>query len=277
MKIVHRISINKRSDSSFATVLHRMGLLSDEDVGAEARGMVAFEIEESDTRWDKVQALVKKYGGVHITQTFFDKDEIIQAEIVRLVVIFERGYPQPEATWVSQKPNYNLLCPRCNSFQQVESFHIKDEPSLGGNNFMTLLWGSPVFLSIETYNQLKESGIKGFEPWDVIIQKTGLSSGNIVQLKVTKETTCGLIDGEALGFEKCDDCGERKYYSHRRGVMRYRRDAIPPNIDIMETAEWFGAGSKRAYKEILIRNKLARLILDQGWKGVMMKVVELMD
>ena len=277
MKIVHRISINVRSDSKFATALHHMGVLSDEDVGAKARGMVAFEIEESDERWHKVQALVKKHGGVHFTQTFFDKDEILQAELLRLVVIFERGYPQPETTWVSQKPNYNVLCPRCNIFQQVKNFQIKDEPNLGGNNFMTLLWGSPVLGSIETYDQLKESGIKGFEPWDVIIQKTSLTSEKIVQLKVTEETTRGLIDGEALGFEKCDDCGERKYYAHRRGVMEYRRDAITTNIDIMETAEWFGAGSKKSYKEVFISNRLARLILDQGWKGVMMKVVELAD
>jgi len=277
MKIVHRISFNVRRDPEFAKALHRMGILSDEDVGAKARGMVAFEIEESDERWQKVQALVKKYGGVHFTQTFFDKDEILQAELLRLVIIFERGYPQPEAIWVSEKPNYDVLCPRCNIFRQVKSFQIKDEPNLGSNDFMTLLWGSPVFASIETCYQLKESGIKGFEPWDVIIQKPGLPSQKIVQLKVTEETTPGLIDGEALGFEKCDDCGERKYYEHRRGLMGYRRDAITPNIDIMETAEWFGAGSKRSYKEIIISNRLAKLILDQDWKGVMMKVVELVD
>jgi hypothetical protein len=58
-----------------------------------------------------------------------------------------------------------------------------------------------------------------------------------------------------------------------RGVMYLKRDALLPGVDLMQTYEWFGSGHS-AYREIIVSNRFARLILEQGWKGVRMKVVE---
>jgi hypothetical protein len=240
-------------------------------------GVVAFEIEESDPRWPDIEMLIEKHKPLVFTQTFFTRDELLHADFVRLIVIFEHGYPQPESTWVSQKPNYEVLCPRCGIFQQVKPFTIKAEPKMRGNDFMTLLWGSPVFATAEVFLKLEGSGMQGFKSMDVMLQEGGKPSEKIKQLLATEGTEQGLLDQDGLGYERCEECGRRKYYAHRRGVMRYRRDAIPQNVDIMETAEWFGAGSRKAYKEVLISNRMTRLILDAGWKGIMMKVVELVD
>jgi hypothetical protein len=56
--------------------------------------------------------------------------------------------------------------------------------------------------------------------------------------------------------------------------MRMRRGALPGNQDIVLSQEWFGSG-RMAYREILASHRVAGLILNRGWKGVQMKVVEL--
>ena len=74
--------------------------------------------------------------------------------------------------------------------------------------------------------------------------------------------------------ETCSSCNVTKYAPHMRGVMYLKRDALMPGVDIMQTYEWFGSGHA-AYREVLVSNRLARLVLDRGWKGVALKVVEL--
>lgn len=59
--------------------------------------------------------------------------------------------------------------------------------------------------------------------------------------------------------------------------MYVRREAIPEGVDFVRTHEWFGARSKAAYREILVSNRVARLVLEKGWKGVRFKVVVLED
>lgn len=277
MKILHRVSLNVETDKGFASDLREIGVLTEEDTGSDSMGVVAFEIVESDPNWPEVARLIEQYQPLVFTQTFFDEDELLEAEFVRLFVTYEHGYPQPEATWVRQKPNYEVLCPECGLFKQVKSFTIKVEPKLRGNHFMTLIWGSPVFATNEVVAKLEESGISGFNPVEVMVQESGQPTDKIMQLLVAEETEPGFLDQEKVGYEQCDSCGQRKYFAHRRGVMKYRRDAIPPNVDMIETAEWFGAGSRKAYKEVLISNRMTRMILDEGWKGVLMKVVELVD
>jgi hypothetical protein len=56
--------------------------------------------------------------------------------------------------------------------------------------------------------------------------------------------------------------------------MYFEQDALVRGVDIMQTHEWFGSGHS-AYREILVSSKFARLVLDQGWKGVALKVIEL--
>lgn len=49
---------------------------------------------------------------------------------------------------------------------------------------------------------------------------------------------------------------------------------MPTDVDFVRTDEWFGSGLI-AFREILVSNRVARLILDKGWQGVRMKGVEL--
>ena len=86
----------------------------------------------------------------------------------------------------------------------------------------------------------------------------------------------GLVGVEDLRRDVCPVCGVTKYYPHMRGVMYLQRTALVPEADILHSHEWFGSGHA-AYREILISNRFAQLILDKGWQGVRLKVVELVD
>jgi hypothetical protein len=56
--------------------------------------------------------------------------------------------------------------------------------------------------------------------------------------------------------------------------MHVHREAFPFDTDAIQSHEWFGSG-RGAYREIFISRRLARLILDEGWRGVQLKPVEL--
>ena len=79
-----------------------------------------------------------------------------------------------------------------------------------------------------------------------------------------------------LQFEMCDVCGFKKYFYHKRGIMYLSKDALPPGTDLCYTHEWFGAGRRNAYKEILASAKFTRVLLDNKWLGLRMKTVKLL-
>jgi hypothetical protein len=93
-------------------------------------------------------------------------------------------------------------------------------------------------------------------------------------LFIPHTTNPGLIRVEDLKKQVCPECRVIKYYPHMRGVTYLERDALLPDVDLVQTYEWFGDGHS-AHREILASNKLARLVIDKGWRGVTFKVVEL--
>ena len=96
----------------------------------------------------------------------------------------------------------------------------------------------------------------------------------ISQLFIPGVAGPALLQDDDLERKKCPLCNVIKYYPHKRGVMYLKRDSILPDVDIMNTYEWFGSGHS-AYREIIVSNRFARLIIEKGWRGVRMKVVEL--
>jgi hypothetical protein len=52
-----------------------------------------------------------------------------------------------------------------------------------------------------------------------------------------------------------------------------KQDALPSKLDIFQTYEWFGSGHN-AFREVIISNRMAKLIIQNGWRGVRLKVVE---
>lgn len=270
MEINHHISFNTSRNLDF---LHTLGELEIEfkstKIGKEGM-LISFDIVESDTRWETIKSHVSTMAD--IVNTIFSTEEILSSEWLRLVPIFETGYPQPETTWVKSRQNYANFCEECGTFSQVKPFKIKREPNLRGRHFMSLYWTYALFGTPPLIFTMSAQGITSFESWDVIIQKADYPSQRIRQIHIPKFATKGFVNETNLRFKICTSCETTKYLPHMRGIMYFEPSVFEGiHADIFQTYEWFGDGHS-AYREIIVSNKFARLIIKNKWKGVQLKV-----
>jgi hypothetical protein len=238
--------------------------------------MISFDISETDPRWPAVAELIQAtpHPTSDIWETFFADDEVFDAAWVRLVPIFQRGFPQPQNTWIEDPHNYADHCPQCGTYRQIASYRLKQEPKLGAYDFYSMHWIYELFCTPRVFAELVNHRVRGYETWDAIIHKTGRRSQAVSQLFVPGIASAGLRAPTELMAEHCSLCGVTKYSPHARGVMYIERGSLPSDTDVILSYEWFGSGHQ-AYREILASHKVAALILGSGWKGVRMKVVEL--
>ena len=269
MKIVHRVTFKKEDNVDDRLVA--LGIKYKKTPIFE-RYIITFEIDEADIRWSQVEELIQDKNALDIYDTFFTNEELLNGEWLRLEPTFEYGYPQPEGTWIKNPPNYAYKCLSCGVFQQKSSFIIQKEPELGKNDFMSLHWTHAFFCTPRVFDALARNEIKGYEIWDVLLSETKLPSKQVSQLFVPIITKPGLAD--QLSAVVCEICGEKKYNVHKKGIMNFQRSALSPNIDTIQTYEWFGHGHN-AFREILVSNRLAKVILKNDWQGVRLKLVEL--
>ena len=141
---------------------------------------------------------------------------------------------------------------------------------MGKKDFMSLYWTYALFCTPRVLSELQSHEIRGYQVWDAIIHRSNTPSQKVSQLFIPTVASPGLVRVEDL---TCSSCNVTKYYPHTRGVMYLKRDVLVSDVDIMQTYEWFGSGHA-AYREILVSNRFARLVIDKGWKGVVLKVVE---
>ncbi len=275
MEIWHRVAFNGDAHQGFKTAIDALGIKHGiSPLPGHSTGLVFFDISESDPRWTQIEELIRTTGASDIVNTKFTTVEILNSEWARLVPTFEQGYPQPEATWVRNPVNYEQHCPECGAFLQIASFRLKKEPALGKKVFVSLYWTYALFCAIRLFPELEAHEIRGYEMWDAVIHGTNVPSEKVSQLFVPHITQPGLVRVEDLRRETCPLCQVTKYYPHMRGVMYVKRDVLVSELDIVQTYEWFGSAHS-AYREILVSNRFARLVIDQGWKGVALKPIEL--
>jgi len=238
--------------------------------------VLIFEIAESDSRWAQIAELIQEKNAPNLFDTVFTPEEILGAEWVRLIPVFEQGYPQPEATWVRNPINYEGQCPQCGAgYRQVAPFRLAKEPRLGRHDFFSLYWTYTVFCTPRVLETLRAHAIRGYEVWEALLHKTGQPSRLVSQLVFPHVAGPGLLDEDKLQPETCSQCGLTKYAYHKRGYMHFKREALQAEVDILQTHEWFGSGGYGGYREILISRRLAELILREGWRGVRLKPVKL--
>jgi len=235
--------------------------------------LVYFDLEESNPYWKEVATIVKRYGATDTTQTFFSDAEIMAADWVRLVPNFEQGYPQPKQIWFKSRPNYENFCQHCGTYRQVGSYRIRSEPQMKNNQFVSLIGTYAVFCTHTVLDEFKSHNFHDYLVWEVILHSTNLPSRDVKQIYIPKISRPGLV-GDDLSFTTCPSCKEKKYSPHMRGIMSIKRDSLDSKADFCYTDEWFGSGGQ-AYREILISNRVARLITERKWRGVQLKVVEI--
>ncbi len=272
MEIWHRIMFSKQE--AVDNTLNGLGIKYRKSSLPGEHYVITFEIAESDRRWPQVAELIREKNAPNLYNTTFTPQEVQAAEWIRLMPTFEQGYPQPEDGW--QDTTYADECPKCGvGYRQKAPFRLAKEPRLGQHSFMSLYWAYTVFTTAKVLEVLSAQGIRSYERWDALIHRTGQPSQVVAQLFFPIAAGPGLTEEDQLQPETCPQCGITKYGYHKRGYMRLKRDALRTDVDVQLTQEWFGSGGHSGFREILISNRLARLIVENQWRGVSLKPVEL--
>jgi len=274
MEHYHRVGINSKIDKGFLSIIEERGIpFKSIELPGGISSLIVFEIYESDPNWEIVSRFIKSTNASDMHETIFSTEEIRNAEWLRLIPTFEQGYPQPKLHWPIKQLSYEIICPKCCIYQQTNSMRMAKEPSLRTKSFMTFIWTRDAFCTPEVIQGLEKIQAKGYEVWDAVIHKTGKPSERVHQLYIPGIASPGIIIDDNLERKICPVCGTTKYYPHVRGKTYLKGEALLPDTDFMLTQEWFGHGLL-AWREILVSNRVASLILNKGWQGVRFKVVE---
>lgn len=274
MEIFHRISFNASNKNSLLSWILDNGIkYKSIKLPLDGGLLTSFDFSETDPRWKELSKILDQIKAVDIIDTFFTEQEIRMAQFVRLIPVAEIGYPQPESTWSRDHQNYIGYCSKCGTYIDKENFRIRKNLTLEKRDFASLYWTYSLLSSKIVCNDFQEAGFKGFNCRDVFIHTTNLPSG-IMELAISKTPQALLIDGELLNPKICDQCGTKKYLPHMKGVMKFNKRIFNMQYDLFQTHEWFGSGHA-AYREVIISNRVANMILDKKWKGCRLKVVEL--
>ena len=273
MEIWHRITFGHRDGVD--DVIRSLNIKHKKSPLPGGGYLTHIDIRESDPRWPQLASLVEQTSAVNIFDTQFTPEEITNAEWVRLIPSFEQGYPQPEAGMEWKQITYENQCPECGvGYRQKAPFHLAREPRLGKYDLLCLYWTYTVFCTPRVLEVMRVHQIRGYKVWDVIIHKTNQPSKFVSQLVFPNIASTGLVDVDMPQPETCSECGITKYPPHLRGRMRLKREVVQLDVDILLTHEWFGSGKHSGFREILVSNRLARIILKHGWRGVALKPVE---
>lgn len=271
MDIIHHIVF--AGSDQITEVINDLGIKYD---GNPPSNIGVFDIAESNSRWPEVSRLVVEKDLPDVCYTLFTKEEVLSAEWLRVNVTFEQGYPQPEASWDRVTLDQDSECSKCRLWAiQKSNFQIKKEPRLGRKDFMSLFWTAIVLASMPVFEAFETAGVRGYEKWPILIRATQESAKSVAQIRAVRQTKPGLLDMSGLRTEVCRQCGRVKFNRVMKGRIRYRRDAFPPDVDFVLSHEWFGSGGM-AFQELFVSNRVARVVVDHGWKGLLLDPIELL-
>ncbi len=252
-------------------IIHRIGLNADSHDQAEFRnagieiplGIHAFEIAESDPRWDRVFALAQKRHAISLTSTKFNTDELDRAKFLTLSPTWHHGYPQPDEDFGYRQLTFDLTdyCESCGiGKKQNATFRFKKAPTWGNNSILQLNWVfDEYFVKPDLWDEIfKPFGI-ACQP--VVLNNTGKELDNVVQLKIPEIVNLHIGKHE---FENCAVCGRKKYLPFTRG---FYPKPEPTNTIIFKSSQYFGSGAS-ANRMVLITNKLYQELKSAKVKGV---------
>lgn len=275
MEIWHHIAFNSGSRPDLGEAVAASGLMASSVKAPGGRSsVIALEIPESHPQWPWFR---ERLGGVvDIAYTQFTAQETLGARWTRLIPTFEQGYPHPKDTWAVDRTNFLSVCSECGIEVQTSPFQVGVEPRMEKSDFLTLFWSNSLFATTRTVNALVERGFTGFEPWKVLVAKTGIESAVVEQMHTTAEVGLGFI-AETVATKRCPTCGRSKFGPHRIGAMAYSGSAFDGlAADLAQTKEWFGDG-KNAFREFVASHRLAEYILGTKLRGVSLQPIRLVD
>ena len=229
-----------------------------------------FEIAEDDPSWPEIKIFLK--GDYTYLRTRYTAEDRLNAEWCIIwddhsIVSYRipQGYAWSEEFFQNQ-------CKKCGSgWKQIAPFRLKQEPKLGKNQFCGFSGGFELFCTPLVLEEFSRQSINGFETWPVYLKKKGdEQANNLKQIRVTEIAEPAiaeeLVEHERYGQTDCVICGQTWHAHYVRGMLPLRKSALKQNVDFQLTNEWFGNGQS-ARREILVSQRVVRLILENKWKG----------
>jgi len=211
------------------------------------------------------------HKALDVYNTVFSHHEVASADWIRLCPAYEQGFAQPqeEPGWVSQ--TLANTCASCGAgYQQAVPYRVSSEPRLGKHDFVSLFGTYAVFSSANPAAAMVTAGVGGLNFWPLLVGEAEKSSKLVRQWVVPTVADPGFVTD--LESTLCPKCGTRKHRPHLAGYMTFQDQSIPKHVDFAVSYEWFGSGHG-AYREILVSRKVAKLFMDNRWKGVALKPV----
>jgi len=275
VKIRHRVTITESKDPEvFALISQYCISFKRTPLFKPEQDLITFVVSEDDEVWGKLERLIKENHVPSIVQNDFSKKEILQAAWCRVRLVNHVGYPQPEDEWLSTKFTYADFDRESGIFShQVEDFRIKQEPQLKNKHFMDLTWPHEMFAQKEVIEKLQAAGITGWTPRNVIIHNTGKPSKEILQIAVSKITDASAILNNHP--TSTSNSSATKYMPHVRGTLKFTHELLSEPVDIVLSKEWFG--DRTAFREILVSQKVTKLIIENKWNGLALEPVDIMS
>jgi hypothetical protein len=263
MQIIHRVMVttypNIKAELASLGVAHF----------AEQGGVVFFQCEEANSFWPKIVQWIGAVGASQNVTTKFSAEEVSSARWLELEPEWHFGYPQPnEHEFGYLKAAYDLssYCEECGTgCRQKLPFQMKGEPKWGRRSILQLNW---VF---DEYFVTPQVWASIFKPLGIaclpVLNKRGAELDTVVQLVAETEVNIVL---EGLKATLCQACSRVKYEPVTRGPFPPLCEQLDANM--ARTKQYFGGGA-RAFKGVVISQRLSRALKSEGVRGASVRPV----
>jgi hypothetical protein len=299
MEIFHRICADVKRNPQFKAGIDLLQFryqYTDNIVGKN----VHFEISENHPLWPQIRELAIRYDAfcAIAVRVQYSRADIAGAAWLSIRATRHRGYPQPEDDYRYQVYDPNGYCDRCGiRTTQSTPFRFKSEPK-GRDGFLQLNWVfDEFFVRPEVRELFDDAGVTGAGYGPCMDHSSGRPLESLSQLLILNVLPPGLVSTEpnAVTCQPNNEegpaksyggrlryphdypyCGRVKYHWPLLGQTTYIAEVFRGAPDIVKSHEWFGSGGS-ASREVLVSQKVSRLIIDNKLRGLSLAPVALRE
>lgn len=235
---------------------------------------VSLRIYDDDFYFNQIVELFKEISISPTVTCEYSKEDLSEAEYLRIWLRRYSGYPQPEAidiknSYINYTFDITNFCTKCGSgLVQKDSFYLKKSFNIEKIRFGGVYWVyDTFFITKELQDLFVKEKFTGIEFVPVKNIKTKQIVDNIVQLKINSIFPAKL----QYDVEKVIDCKQCK---QKRDVMKMDSEVFAPknvikdlNKDFYLSQEFHGDGFL-CCKSVLISNRVYKFFNDNKIKNI---------
>lgn len=258
-------------------------------------------VYDDDLKWPILRDLAAEHGVKVFSSATFTNDDIAAAPWLFAYATADAGCAQPQKNFGLLGAAFDLThhCERCGIGKfQSGPFRLSAEPNSKRAHFFAPRCPQTLFARNDVREMFESEGVSGARYLPPLRHRTGNRLETIVQILPTTTLDNGLVSAaqeqvicsptdhemksiltaeERKGTGRYGHCGRVKFHvPYRRRLVHYSHDVLVRAPDIVLSVEWFGSGGVAA-QQVIVSNKVARLVLAHGWKGLELQPIELVS